>query len=332
VRRTGSVAAVVVVARGIMSLAACADTSGLADGSRDASFPDGEAPTDANADADAARVPFVLANGQTTPQNIAAGPSGVYWVSGSSIEASDGGGPAVTAVVDAGMVRGLALDRSSATVLWTDPMGLYALTAGSTRTIFTNTNFGQVAAAGGVAYVIDPNIVTHCPENGTSCSSITPVTPPYTNIRALAANDLEIFYCADADGGPRLYECKSTGCGPSAPLVPGLVDPHGTVSTDYTVYWFDPTELRIYLLELGNAQPSWIDAQGRPVALAVDDGSIFWATEQGGIWSAPGVSDSGASPVQLASRQPTPTSIAAYGGRVYWTNAGDATVMGLATR
>jgi hypothetical protein len=230
------------------------------------------------------------------------------------------------------LAHGLALDRSTATVLWTDPAGLYALTAGATRTIYTNTNFRQTAAAAGVAYVIDPNIITHCPENGTSCSSITPLSPPYANIRALAANDLDIFYCADADGGPALYECKGSGCGPSAPLVSGLVDPQGTVSTDYAVYWFDPTQLRIYVLDFGNAQPSWIDAQGRPVALAVDDGSIFWATEQGGIWSAPSVGDAGASPVQLASGQPTPTSIAASGGWVYWTNAGDATVRGLATR
>jgi hypothetical protein len=68
------------------------------------------------------------------------------------------------------------------------------------------------------------------------------------------------------------------------------------------------------------------------VALAVDDGLIFWATEQGGIWSAPGVSNPGASSVQLASGQPTPTSIAAYGGWIYWTNAGDGSVRSLATR
>jgi hypothetical protein len=273
-------AAAAVLASGVAIVAACSvltDTSGLADGPRDASFTDGDATgandapmdasTDASGDADAAagRIPVVLATGQTTPQNIVAGPSGVYWLSGSSIGASDGGGPAVTAVPDAGPVRSLALDRSSATVLWTDPTGLHALTAGVTRTIYTNNSFRQAAAAAGVAYVIDTPLITHCPESGTSCSSISPVTPSYTNIRALAANDLDVFYCADANGGgPALYECRSTGCGPSAPAVSGLVDPQGTVATDKAVYWFDPTELRIYLFDLGGAQPSWVDAQGKP--------------------------------------------------------------------
>jgi hypothetical protein len=44
------------------------------------------------------------------------------------------------------------------------------------------------------------------------------------------------------------------------------------------------------------------------------------------------VGDASAPPLQLASGQPTPTSIAAYGGSIYWTNAGNGAVMGLATR
>jgi hypothetical protein len=268
-----------------------------------------------------------LASGQASPQNVAAGPTGVYWNNG-------GDGTLMTLAPGATAPRTLAQRPSAAS----------ALALGNTNVYWTETNAGNVLAlplAGGTAITVSayPPLV-YAPAaiassagriywtNASAAVLSEPAAGGAVDVVALGqANPQGVAVDADAVYWVNAGTGAADGSVVKAPLAGGLTvtlaslqpRPHAITLDTANVYWTNSGA--VCEVPKSGGKVTTLSAVSTPSGIAVADSVLYYTgydgtDSEGAVWSMP----IGGTASEIAVHQKNPSSLAIDETNIYWTD------------
>lgn len=285
--------------------------------------------------------PTILASRQSGPLWIAVDKSSVYWTTqgtgmhdGTVMKEPAQGGPAVS-LATIGVPVGLAVDSMG--VYWAEqygPVMKVAITGGTPEVLATSTGeHGGIAVGTGRVYWTDSpqdsptGSLLSVPVDG-GASPTTVATAPGL---ALVAVDATNVYWTDFDGLKKLALAGGSPVTLAAaqpdPGTPAELAIIGAIAIDTSnVYWTSPRNGKIMKVAIdGQTAPVTLAATqpGTPFGytIAVDGINVYWTNLDGTVMKVP---VDGGAPIQLASGQHAPASVAVDATSVYWANSGTA--------
>jgi hypothetical protein len=246
--------------------------------------------------------PMALATAQDQPWGIALGSSNCYWTN------RDNGTVMTVAAAGTGTPSPVASSQSSPTSIATDTMNVYWV---------DTTNGGSVL---------------ECALGG--CTTPTPLAAGQASPWGIAVptSGGEVYFTAGAaawaisleDGGVSALGSESG-------------TPNAIVTDGSSVYWSDATGA-VYQCALpgGCTTPTQLSAPaGQPsLGIAVDSANVYFTlgggTTPGAVWKVP-KGGTGAATLMTTANSPVGIAVDPSTSFVYWTDAGDGTVMKMST-
>jgi len=289
---------------------------------------------------------FILAVDPGAPSSLALDQDYVYWTSyvSGTIQRipKSGGSPQLLTTVHALGVPSLDVDDTSVYFSAYDDTGVTTYVgslpkAGGTVTVIApqqGAARGVKVSGGFVYWLVDPQTgaggVARAPIGGGAVQAITPTS--YASDAWLAVDDKYVYWTDFADHGPtsgHIYRTLCDGTGAVATLVAGLDSPYGIAADATSLFVGLGFTLNIsngmydgaiITLDKLGAPPvpatTLASQQAQPLALAIDDTSIYWGDHLSG--SLMRVPKAGGPAVVLASGSSGFEDVAVDDQYVYW--------------
>lgn len=281
-------------------------------------------------------LPTLLVAGQTHPGSLAVAPSGVYWIAGSTFDAS--GAP-----IRDGQVKTVPLGGGEPTVIADEQPSPRDLVVDDARQLvfWTNAGMGQAGAVDGAVMAAAPGVIEPIPLFGA-------LRKPEGIARfgdALYWTQLygdEVFRGTTSGAGADVSEGGDVPVSLTSPGGPLGASPYRIAVAADLVCWTYQGELQVESGGVACQRPgntAEVIAQPqvtpRSIVLDVDAGgnatAVYWANfEAGKIFRVEHAGGTFGDPLPVATNQALPSGLAIDAERIYWTNRGDGTVMRLA--
>jgi hypothetical protein len=241
-----------------------------------------------------------VASGQVSPSYLAVDSVNAYWITspgsttaGGVVQAPLAGGSVTTLAAAQALPDGLAIDATH----------VYWIHGGGIGTV------SRVPIGGGAAATVVSNLKSPAILSVDSTSACW-TTLPYSGMSEYTVQTTLLA------GG----SVTTLGTGSSIA---------GCALDASSVYWTDWTGVVVKVPKGGGSQTVLASGQTKPLAPAVDGGTVYW-TNSGANGAVMSVLTTGGTPTTLAATQNDPRQIAVSANAIFWRNAGSGAVMRLA--